>query len=31
MIGEALAKEINFSTLVMAGGKTASGDAVYYA
>ena len=30
MIGEAFAKQLNFSSLVMVGGKTLKGDAVYY-
>ena len=31
MIGDALAKQINFSTLVMSGGKTANSEVVFYA
>ncbi|KAF8489495.1 hypothetical protein BU17DRAFT_72751 [Hysterangium stoloniferum] len=31
LIGDALAKQLNFSSLVMAGGKTSKGNAVFYA
>ncbi|KAF8494281.1 hypothetical protein BU17DRAFT_72567 [Hysterangium stoloniferum] len=30
LIGDALAKQLNFSSLVMAGGKTSKGNAVFY-